>query len=228
MLAAAPENLGVIIEDLGLIDYRTARELQLSYIRELVLGNAPERIIFCSHPPTITLGSSAKREDVYLSDQELASLEIALEESERGGEVTYHSPDQLIIYPILDLNNYWRDVGWYLRLLERSIMLTLADLNLRSYQINGKTGVWVDCDGEAAKIASIGVKLSRWRSMHGAALNLKKNTISGFSFINPCGLGRVRITAVEELIGFVPDLDLLKQSLSYHLCDLLKQARKRV
>jgi lipoate-protein ligase B len=155
-----------------------------------------EALIVCEHAPVITLGTSSTRSSIRTNDQELRELGIELLEVERGGNVTFHGPGQLVAYPILDLKRHRRDVGWYMRLLEQCVIDTLADYDISSIRIEGKTGVWVP--GEPPrKIASLGVKLSRWVSYHGVAMNFLDNR-SGFSHIDPCGLLGVETTSIER------------------------------
>jgi lipoyl(octanoyl) transferase len=193
------------------VPYREAWELQRTLQRELIGGDGPEVLLVLSHPPVITRGKSSPPENVYASAETLAKRCIELIDVERGGDVTYHGPGQLVLYPIINLQHHRRDVGWYMRMLEEVAIRTLAELGLRGLRSPGRTGVWVG-DGEEEltatngtgsdlrKIASLGVRISRWCTLHGIALNVKRDE-DGFSLINPCGLGKVSITSAERELG---------------------------
>lgn len=211
MLEKTPPS-DLVTMDLGLCPYQEAWTLQKELQRKLLDGTGHDTLIFCEHTPTITIGRSAKPDNVLLSKEELKKKGVELFEIERGGDVTYHGPGQLVAYPILDLKRKRRDVGWYLRTLELIIINTLKDLSVESFTICGLTGVWTNGvknynnvaltpdHQERAKIASIGVRISRWCTLHGLSLNIK-DCSDGFGLINPCGFKDIQITSVEELGG---------------------------
>lgn len=174
------------ILDLGLRDYETVWEQQQKLQRELIAGGENDYLICCSHYPVITLGRSANKNNI------LNSKQTPIFEIERGGDVTYHGKGQIILYPILNLNRYKKDVCWYLRFLEETIIQVLRELEIPSCRITGKTGVWV----QDKKIASLGIRISRWCTMHGVALNILPD--DGFKDIIPCGLEGVSITSVIQ------------------------------
>jgi lipoate-protein ligase B len=200
--------------DLGLTEYFEAWELQRKAQRALIDGTGPELLIITEHLPTITLGKSAKASHVLAPPETLRARGISTFEVERGGDVTYHGPGQLVAYPIINLSSRRRDVDWYMRLLEGAIIRSLNEWSVPSFRIKGRTGVWVgkSTDSEAAldgssgeprKIASLGVRLSRWCTMHGLAVNIASrhpylSLEEGFSLINPCGLGPVTITSLAS------------------------------
>ncbi len=187
------EQINVI--NLGLRAYSEVLHTQRSLQQALINGSGAEHLLICQHTPVITYGKGAKRENILLSEDELRMRGVELIAVDRGGDVTYHGPSQLIAYPILDLRRRKQDVGWYMRCLEEVIIKTLLHFSIDGYQVAGKTGVWVG--KQPRKIASIGVRLSRWCSMHGLALNINKET-AGFSLIHPCGLVGVQMTSIEE------------------------------
>lgn len=156
-------------------------------------------MILCSHPPVITCGTSTERDHIKLP--EIASIKV-----ERGGSVTYHGPEQLIAYPILNLHNFKSDVGWYMRSLEEVVIQTLHSFNLKAMRIIGCTGVWT---APRQKIAFIGVKLSRWCSFHGLSINLYRCR-DRFSAILPCGFSDIEITSLEEQTGSYTERRLIE------------------
>jgi lipoate-protein ligase B len=193
------------IRDLGLIDYDAAWALQKERQRGLIDSTSDEVLFICEHPPVITLGNGANVENLLASEESLAARGISVRRVERGGDVTFHGPGQLVAYPIVDLRRRKTDVGWYMRLLESCIITALKACNIQATQIAGKTGVWVLDDSAPGavggrKIASIGVRLSRWCTMHGLALYLTPQ-LQGFNQINPCGMPGIEVTSVEQLGG---------------------------
>ena len=180
---------------LGRVDYAEAMALQDECAR-LVKAGGEERLLLLEHPPVITLGRNARGEDVLFGAAALRERGVSIAHTNRGGQVTYHGPGQLVGYPILDLSPDRRDVARYLRDLEEVLIRTLARYALSASRIAGLTGVWA---GDR-KIASIGVHLSRWVTTHGFALNVGTD-LEPFSWIVPCGLSARAITSMERLIG---------------------------
>ena len=178
-------------------------------------GESEETLILCEHDPVITIGRSAKAGNLLASPEDLAKLGIEAIEIERGGDITYHGPGQLVAYPLLNLNNHRRDVGWYLRLLEDVVIDTLQAFGITGLRYPGRTGVWTQVpenainfellersaqrssQGRPRKIASIGVRLSRWCTLHGLALNVHDCRV-GFQCINPCGFTDIDVTSMAE------------------------------
>ena len=183
------------IRDLGRTRYREAWNVQLDLVGKRKAGSVCDQLIFVEHPPVITLGRNADADHILEAPTRLQNLGIAIEETDRGGDVTYHGPGQVVAYPILDLKDWRRDVGAYLRCLEEVVMATLLDFGVRSRRIAGLTGVWV---GDA-KIAAMGVHLSRWVTSHGLALNVNTD-LSHFGLIVPCGLTKP-VTSLEQVVG---------------------------
>lgn len=186
-------------EDLGRLGYRQAWDIQLEHVARLKRGEGEDRLLFVEHPHVVTLGRNARTENVLASPERMAELGIELHETDRGGDVTYHGPGQLVGYPIFDLKKWMRDVGAYLRALEEVLILALADFGLKGERSTGATGVWV---GDA-KVAAMGVHLSRWIASHGFALNVTTD-LAYFGHIVPCGLTRP-VTSMEKLLGEAPD-----------------------
>jgi len=211
--------------NLGLQPYQKVLTLQRTLISQLKEGLTSNTLILCSHPPVITIGKSGKASSIKEDTASLNDQGVAIFEVERGGDATYHGPGQIVGYPLLDLNPIRRDVGWYVRTLEQVIIATLADFGVAGTLISGKTGVWVAHDDEARKIASLGVKLSRWCTMHGFSCNVL-NCQDGFRLINPCGMPDVRTTSIEEETGVVIPLAEVALSLSRHFLELFEFNRE--
>jgi lipoyl(octanoyl) transferase len=234
----------VIFKDLGLVEYKTAWDYQESLLQENVqvksmLRNAAlattgselrtpnsqlptpnseltttNYLLFCEHPAVYTLGKSGKKEHVLMSDEELAENEIAFFNTNRGGDITFHGPQQIVGYPILDLEKFGTDIGKYLRNLEEVIILTVAGYGIKGERSSGETGVWIDTavPGRERKICAIGVRCSRWITMHGFAINV--NTDLGyFNNIVPCGIMNKQVTSIQKELGHEVSLEGVKQKL---------------
>ena len=227
----------VIFKDLGIIEYKTAWDYQETLLNENVrikseLRNASltthgsgltsqgsqltttNYFLLCEHPPVYTLGKSGKKENVLMNDDELAANDIAFFNTNRGGDITFHGPQQIVGYPILDLEKYYTDIGKYLRNLEEMIILTLAEYGIKGGRSKGETGVWIDEDipGRERKICAIGVRCSRWITMHGFALNV--NTDLGyFNHIIPCGIHNKQVTSMQKELGDKIDYSEVKEKI---------------
>jgi lipoyl(octanoyl) transferase len=200
---------------IGRSSYRETWDLQKKLQRDLLRHEGHDTLILCEHEPVITQGRSAKNSNVRASSEALARRGIEVIPIERGGDVTYHGPGQLVAYPILDLNRKRRDVGWYMRGLEEVILRCLANYGINATRIAGKTGVWLKSHGARdRKIASLGVRISRWCTLHGLALNVRPCT-EGFSLINPCGFTDIAVTSMAEELppNAVPALDEVAEAL---------------
>jgi len=211
--------LPITVQHLGRRPYREVWELQKRIQRDLLDGISENHLIFCEHEPVITLGRSAKRENILLPENQKL---IEVIEIERGGDVTYHGPGQIVCYPLLDLSKKRRDVCWYMRTLEEVIIRTLNEFSIVSDRVQGRTGVWIRRNGERdAKIASIGLRLSRWRTLHGFSLNVQ-SVRTGFSMINPCGFSDISVTSISEQIEREIDLAPVAAILERHFCALFE------
>lgn len=187
------------IRNLGLIDFARAYALQEQLNLEVGAGSTPETLLLLEHRPVYTIGRGGAQENAL--DPSLEVLRI-----NRGGDITYHGPGQLVGYPIVDLSPRGRDLHRYLRFLEELILLVASDIGVDAYRISGKTGVWTD----RGKLASIGVGARRWVTMHGFALNVKP-LLHGFSHINPCGIKDCPLTCLELESDSVVSLDWVKE-----------------
>jgi len=204
---------------LGRVDYSIALELQQTLVRLVKEGRITHTLLLLEHPPVITLGRNAGEQNIVASREFLVANGVELHETDRGGDVTFHGPGQLVGYPILDLREWSRDVGAYVRALEQAIIDTLADFGIAAGRIPKLTGVWVDNQ----KIAAIGVHISRWVTSHGFALNVTTD-LSYFQYIVPCGLTKP-VTSMARL-GAAADLQEVSRSLAAHFghvfdCEML-------
>lgn len=181
--------------DLGLKDYKETLELQHQLVEKKHKENLPEILLLVEHNPVITLGRSSHQENILLDKEQLEQLNIQLHYIERGGDVTYHGPGQLVAYPLFDLNHYNQDTHLFLRQLEEVIIKTVESYNLKAERIKGLTGVWV----EGKKVASIGVAAKKWITFHGLALNVNTD-LKYFSYIHPCGMLDKKVTSIAELL----------------------------
>jgi lipoyl(octanoyl) transferase len=188
---------------LGRLPYSDGVELQRKLVRERRLDRVPDTLLLLEHPPVITLGSRARSEHVLLGPPELRARGIEVHEAQRGGDVTYHGPGQLVGYPIVALSGPRRDAHRYLRDLEEALILTAADFGVAASRRAGRTGVWV----MDRKLAAIGVRISSgWITSHGFAMNVAAD-LSGFGAIVPCGIRDAGVTSLSELTGRSPSLE---------------------
>jgi lipoyl(octanoyl) transferase len=181
------------VREPGRLDYPAALDLQRRLVAQRKAGTIPDQLVLLEHPHTITLGRNGHMENLLAADELLRAAGIEFHPTDRGGDITYHGPGQLVGYPILDLQQWKRDVGAYVRAIEQTIIDTLADFDIPAGRIPKLTGVWVD----GQKIAAIGVHISRWVTSHGFALNVHTD-LSYFRYIIPCGLTRP-VTSMAQL-----------------------------
>lgn len=174
-------------------------------------------LLFVEHSPVYTLGKSGKEEHVLISEAERAERGIEYFHINRGGDITFHGPEQLVGYPILDLDKFKTDLGWYLRSLEEVIILTMADYGLKGARSSGETGVWLDPDikGKERKICAMGIKCSRWITMHGFAFNINTD-LRYFDYIVPCGIQDKAVTSLEKELGHTVPMEEVKQKVLTH------------
>ena len=189
---AAAELL--LVQQLGLVDYDTVWALQKSLAADRISGVLPhDTLLLVQHPPIVTLGRSTKREHLLSAPEYLAANGILLRDVERGGDVTVHEPGQLVAYPIIDLKQHTKDLHWYLRQIEESVIRAIAEFGIVGSRSSGQTGVWI----AHRKIASIGVHARDWVTWHGVALNVN-NTLATFDHIVPCGIEHVVMTTMAN------------------------------
>jgi lipoate-protein ligase B len=195
------------IFDLGLVDFKYAWNFQKEIFIGVKSGSLKSAIILCRHYPVITLGRLAKNEHILASLEVLKAKGIPVYSIERAGDVTYHGPGQLIVYPILNLAYFKKDIHWFLRQLEKIIIDFLADFGIKALTYEGKTGVWI----AQQKIASIGIAIKNWITFHGLSINIKRNDLAGFRMIKPCGMD-IEMASLETLLKRNIIIDELKDT----------------
>jgi lipoyl(octanoyl) transferase len=217
--------------ELGTIDYQKAWDLQESIFAESIgrkialrkeeISPKTENIVlFCEHPHVYTLGKSGHPENLLLNESELVEVKATYYKINRGGDITYHGPGQLVVYPILDLDYFFTDIHKYLRYLEEAVIITLADFGIKSQRLDGFTGVWLDVNGpNPRKICAMGVKCSRWVTMHGIGFNVNTN-LDYFKHIVPCGIDDKAVTSMQQELGREVDFGEVRESLKKNLADL--------
>jgi len=225
------KNKQVKFTDLGLMDYKEAWDYQEKLFAQVVdikLANrnnntaesTPNYLLFCQHPHVFTLGKSGSIDHLLVNDEELSRKEATFYKINRGGDITYHGPGQLVAYPIFDLDNFFTDIHRYVRFLEESVIRTCADYGITAGRIQGLTGVWLT-DGMPRKICAIGVKSSRWVTMHGLAMNVNTD-LSYFGSIIPCGIDDKAVTSLQQELGREIPLREAGEKLKQHLGDLFE------
>ena len=225
----------VRFSDLGLIEYKAAWDIQQNHfdlISENKLKNRKStsdqkviienRLFFCEHPHVYTLGKHGDSNNLLLDKNELEEKEIGFYQINRGGDITYHGPGQIVGYPVFDLDTLFTDIGKFLRFMEEAIILTLAEYGIEGGRIDGLTGVWLDINDpiKARKICAMGMHISRWVTMHGFALNVNSN-VDYYQHIVPCGIQDKGVTSMQKELGYNPDIEEVKSKLLNHLQQLL-------
>ena len=196
--------------DLGVIRFGEAWDLQRAIFDEVCEEDRNDSLLLLEHPHVFTLGRVTQQTSILFNEATLKRLDAEMFEIDRGGDVTYHGPGQLVGYPILKLSHFKEDLGWYLRALEESIIELLATYSIDGCRVQGKTGVWVKAGTSEEKICAIGIKASRWCTMHGFALNV--NTDLGyFEHIVPCGIADKNVTSLQKILGREIPLDEAKE-----------------
>ena len=229
-------NRKILVRDLGLIDYKEAWDYQENIFNETVNIKIQNRtttrnpkpetrnfLLFCEHPHVYTLGKSGHEKHLLINEKQLAEKHATYYKINRGGDITYHGPGQIVVYPILDLDNFFTDIHKYLRFLEEMVILTLKEYGIESGRIAGQTGVWLDVTfpEKARKICAMGVRASRWVTMHGFAFNIN-NELSYFDNIIPCGIPDKAVTSLKKELGCDVDMEEVKQKLKKHFAALFE------
>lgn len=222
----------VYFQDIGVLDYQAAWDHQEKLMQEGLAAKAAHRqsgasgfaatrhhFLLVEHPPVYTLGKTGKQEHILISEEERLNKGIEFFRTNRGGDITFHGPGQIVGYPILDLEKIYTDIGRYLRSLEEVIILTMADYGLKGDRSAGETGVWLDPDmaGRERKICAMGVRCSRWITMHGFAFNINTN-LDYFNHIVPCGIQHKQVTSLQKELGRSVDMEEVKERLKSHFC----------
>ncbi|MBL7891781.1 MAG: lipoyl(octanoyl) transferase LipB [Bacteroidia bacterium] len=227
-------NKMVIYRDLGLIDYKEAWDYQEKLLNDIINVKIVNRttnnqqpttnyLLFCEHPHVYTLGKSGSEKHLLINEKQLAEKKATYYKINRGGDITYHGPGQIVGYPILDLDNFFTDIHKYLRYLEEMVILTLAEYGISSGRIKGQTGVWLDAEDplKARKICAMGVRCSRWVTMHGFAMNVNSD-LSYFNSIVPCGIIDKAVTSLDKELGRKVDVNEVKEKLKKHFAALFE------
>ena len=213
--------------DLGLIDYQKAWDCQTDLFNKILAVKSENRnqpdneqrttnnyLLFCEHSHVFTIGKSGDEKNLVIPLANLSSIGASYHQINRGGDITYHGPGQIVVYPVIDLENFFTDIHQYMRTLEESVILTLKEFNIEAGRIKGMTGVWLDVDDErkARKICAMGVKTSRWVTMHGLAMNVNTD-LNYFNHIVPCGIQDKSVTSLKKELNSDQDMEKVKQIL---------------
>ena len=229
------QNKNVQFVDLGLVAYKETWDLQeslMAHTAGIKLSNrglgemdqkpTPNFLLFCEHPHVYTLGKSGDESHLLMQESFLHTIGASFFKINRGGDITYHGPGQLVGYPIFDLENFFTDIHLYLRMLEEAIIRTCSSYGLQAGRIDGLTGVWIDPESDdPRKICAFGVKASRWISMHGFALNVNTD-LSYFGHIVPCGIATKGVTSLSQELGRSVDIAEVKKLVLGNLCALFE------
>ena len=223
----------VVFQDLGRIDYKQAWDYQEKLFDQIIAIKRQNRreetnletssyLLFCEHPHVYTLGKSGDEKNLLVNQEYLKSRGATFHKINRGGDITYHGPGQIVGYPILDLENFFTDIHKYLRFLEEAIIQTLAEYGIESGRSDGETGVWLDSGTKnARKICALGVRSSRWVTMHGFAFNVNPD-LDYFGNIIPCGIIDKSVTSMEQELGKKVDMQEVKDKLKVHLATIFE------
>ena len=227
-------NKKVLVKDLGVLDYKSSWDYQESLFNDIINTKISNRrnstslqtnnyFLFVEHPHVYTLGKSGDLSNLLLNESQLKEKNAVFYKSNRGGDITYHGPGQIVGYPILDLDNFFTDIHKYLRLLEEAIIMTLKEYGLKAERSKGETGVWLDVDTPfARKICAMGVRASRWVTMHGFALNVNAD-LGYFDNIIPCGIRGKAVTSLHVELGLTRvDENDVKSKISFHFSHLFE------
>lgn len=224
-------NKSVVVRDLGLIDYKEAWDYQETLFKQIIDIKIENRkadantltqnyLLFCEHPHVYTLGKSGDENNLLLNEAKLNEHNATYYKINRGGDITYHGPGQLVVYPILDLDNFFTDIHKYMRFLEETVIRTLKHYGIQGERFEGMTGVWLEPDTpRARKICALGVKSSRWVTMHGIGFNVNSD-LSYFNHIIPCGINDKAVSSVQQEIGREVDMEEIKSLLLKEMVEL--------
>lgn len=229
-------NKQVLFKDLGLMDYKACWDYQETLFNETIAQKIANRnlepeqqvetknhLLFVEHPHVYTLGKSGDASNLLINDLQLQEKQATYYKINRGGDITYHGPGQLVGYPILDLDHFFTDIHKYLRLLEETIILTLDEYGIKAGRSKGETGVWLDEDNlfKARKICAMGVRCSRWVTMHGWGFNVNAD-LNYFSNIVPCGIQDKAVTSLNKELGHDVNMNEIKEKLKKHFSALFE------
>ena len=234
------ESRLIHLTDLGRKEYKETWDLQETMLKENLDAKANAReegiadpdlvptkhqVLLVEHPPVYTLGKSGHMEHVLISEEEQREKGISFFKINRGGDITFHGPGQLVGYPILDLEKFYTDIGKYLRNLEEVVIRIMADYGLKGERSPGETGVWLDASikGKERKICAMGVRCSRWITMHGFAFNVNTD-LSYFNYIVPCGIQEKAVTSLQKELGYELDMEAVKSKWKHYFSEVFEVA----
>lgn len=224
----------IYFRDLGSMEYGAAWDMQEKIVRRNLdikaswynnagaekTADTTHHLLFCEHPHVYTLGKSGHMENLLVNDTRLKELDISFYKTNRGGDITYHGPGQIVGYPLLDLEHFFTDLGKYMRSLEEAIIRTIAHYGIKAGRLQGATGVWLEPETpQARKICAMGVKCSRWVTMHGFALNVNTD-MRYFDYIVPCGIGDKKVTSMKSETGHEVDMEEVKDTLRHEFSNV--------
>jgi lipoyl(octanoyl) transferase len=233
----ATQNKQIELIELGLTSYKRALAIQEDLFNKIILVKRANRqntiqestknyLLWVEHSPVFTIGKSGKQEHLLFDKEDLKQKEIEFYATNRGGDITFHGPGQIVGYPILDLDNFFTDIHKYLRLLEETVILTLQDYGIEGARTIGQTGVWLGAETPfARKICALGVRASRWVTMHGFALNVNTD-LSYFEGIIPCGIQGKGVTSMKKELGAKISIEEVKTKLKHHFSILFEAKLK--
>lgn len=234
ILSEVPTQEKILFTDLGLMDYKTCWDYQEKIFNEIVQIKIDNRfkinsekkhpqhqLLFVEHPHVYTLGKNGSISNLLINEQTMEEKGITFFKINRGGDITYHGPGQIVGYPIFDLDYFFTDIGKYLRYLEEAVILTLSEFGIVAGRSAGETGVWIEAErpSRARKICAIGVRCSRWVTMHGFAFNVNTD-LDYFNYIIPCGITDKQVTSIHKELGVAVDEKEVKEKLKAHLLKL--------
>jgi len=222
--------------DLGLINYQQAWDYQTAVFNEILAVKSENRtlptdeqlitsnyLLFCEHPHVFTIGKSGDEKNLVIPLENLATIGATYHQINRGGDITYHGPGQIVVYPVIDLENFFTDIHQYMRTLEEAVIATLQEFGIEAGRINGLTGVWLDWNDErkARKICALGVKTSRWVTMHGLAMNVNTD-LNYFNHIVPCGIQDKSVTSLRKELHSDQNIEEVKNILKQKIVSLFE------
>ncbi len=208
--------------DIGRIGYEPACDLQRRAVEARKAGAIPDVLLLCEHPHVITLGRNGRQENLRASNSVLRQMRVEFHPTDRGGDITYHGPGQIVGYPILDLASHRRDVRWYVERLEETMIRATREFGVEAKRIEGLRGIWVAAPAAPEKLAALGVHLSRWVTSHGFAYNVSTD-LRYFDLIVPCGIADKRATSLEKLLGRGVDSHEVAQKLARHFGEVFER-----
>jgi lipoate-protein ligase B len=207
------------VVNLGLMPYDPACALQTQIVEARKAGAIPDVLLLCEHPHVITLGRNGKREHLHAGGRLLAQMNVTFHAADRGGDITYHGPGQIVGYPILDLAQHRRDVRWYVNQLEEVMIRASADFGVNARRVADRHGIWVDAPSGEEKVAALGIRLSRWVTSHGFAYNVTTD-LRYFDLIVPCGIAGKRATSLERVLDRAVKSEEVRPKLVSHFADV--------